>query len=150
MGKKFVAIIILAILAAVFMFTSCSGQGEPPEAAIKINSKDIELERGSYQWTSRYMLSYNTVGTDAASPSQMAEHIKAVQINKKSFGLLSFKSHFPPEIHAYLWKKEDRGKELTIKNNQLTLPTEKGRHVIEIEAQWQNGDVSYTFVVEVK
>lgn len=150
MGKKFIVIIIFAVLASVVMIKFFSGQGEPPEAFIKINGKDIALERGSYQWTSRYMLSYSTEIADAASPNQMAEHMEAVGIKQKSVGEITFSDDSNPKIHAYIWSSSERSKALTMKNNKLILPTEPGKHVIEVESIWKKGNASYVFVVETQ
>ncbi|PKG23134.1 hypothetical protein [Niallia nealsonii] len=150
MGKKFMVIIIFAVLAAVLVFRFCSSQGEPPEAFIKINGKDITMKRGSYQWTSRYLLSYSTEIADAASPNQIAENMEAVGIKQKSVGDIAFHDDSNPKIHAYIWSGTERSKELTIKNNKLTLPAELGKHVIEVETKWKKGNASYTFVVDIQ
>ena len=150
MHKKLLAVIILASILAACMFISCSGQGEPPEGMISINGEEKKLAKGSYQWTTRYMLSSQTVGTDAASPNQMAEYIKAIQIEKQTIAAVVFKDGSKPVLHAYIWKQNERSAELATKDNQLVLPTEKGKHVIEITAKWPKGNASYTFVAEVK
>ncbi|XKI12455.1 hypothetical protein GGGNBK_12450 [Sporosarcina sp. ANT_H38] len=53
-----------------------------------------------------------------------------------------------PELSVYIWAAE-RSTDI-IEGNELTVPITSGRYFYEVVSKWPNGEVSYTFVVEVK
>ncbi|MTT30721.1 hypothetical protein GMB86_01670 [Terrilactibacillus sp. BCM23-1] len=76
--------------------------------------------------------------------------MKRVKIKHHTAASIQVKDHSKPKLSAYEWVSDDQRHELSVKNNALTLPNETGKHVIEITADWPNGNASYTFVVEVE
>ncbi|MFD2443042.1 hypothetical protein ACFSO7_03505 [Bacillus sp. CGMCC 1.16607] len=85
------------------------------------------------------------VQTDAASPNQIAEHFKAIIVepNRK----VSIEIEQNPNLSVYFWNYEG---EVDLQDGQITVPASKGRYIYEVLAIWSNGQVSYTFVVEIK
>lgn len=146
--KYFFTILMLFLLIVV----GCSNETkeEPPEAIVKINDENIETARGTYQWEKKRLLSNTTVIADAAAPFQIAEDMKAKIVEQSSVANVEFNDGSQPQLQAYLWEGEKRGEELPLNQHYITLPSEKGKYVIEINAKWSNGDSSYTFVVEVQ
>ncbi|WP_141992578.1 hypothetical protein [Bacillus sp. B4EP4a] len=146
--KYFFAILMLFLLIVV----GCSNETkeEPPEAIVKINDENIETARGTYQWEKKRLLSNTTVIADAAAPIQIAEDMKAKIVEQSSVANVEFNDGSQPQLQAYLWEGEKRGEELPLNQHHITLPSEKGKYVIEINAKWSNGDSSYTFVIEVQ
>lgn len=146
--KSFFAILMLLL----FIVVGCSNETkeEPPEAIVKINDKNIETVRGTYQWKKKSLFSNTTVIADAAAPFQIAEDMKAKIVEQRSVANVAFNDGSQPQLQAYLWEGEKRGEELPLNQHHITLPSEKGKFVIEMNAQWPNGDSSYTFVVEVQ
>ncbi|MGX2960646.1 hypothetical protein JNUCC23_15430 [Peribacillus sp. JNUCC 23] len=122
----------------------------PPDVIVKINGENIEIARGTYQWETKGLFSNQTVIADAAAPFQIAENMKAKIVEQSSVADIEFNNGSQPQLHAYLWEEEKRGEELPLNQHKITLPLEKGKYVIEIHAEWTNGDSSYTFVVEVQ
>lgn len=148
-NKKYLFAIILLFLIIV---VGCSSETteEPPEAILKINDENIETVKGTYQWKSKGLFSNKTIIADAASPFQIAENMKAEIIQQSSLANIEFNDGSQPQLHAYMWEEENRGEALLVNQRQITLPSEKGKYIIEIHAEWTNGDSSYTFVVEVQ
>jgi uncharacterized protein YfaS (alpha-2-macroglobulin family) len=146
--KYFFAILMLFLLIVV----GCSNETkeEPPEAIVKINDENIETARGTYQWEKKRLLSNTTVIADAAAPIQIAEDMKAKIVEQSSVANVEFNDGSQPQLQAYLWEGEKRGEGLPLNQHHITLPSEKGKYVIEINAKWSNGDSSYTFVIEVR
>lgn len=146
--KKLYAILMLLLL----IVGGCSNETkeEPPEAKVKINDVNIETARGTYQWKKKSFLSNTTVIADAAAPFQIAEDMKAEIVEQSSVANVEFNDGSQPQLQAYLWEEEKRGEELPLNQHNITLPSEKGKYVIEMNAKWSNGDSSYTFVVEVR
>lgn len=148
-NKKYLFAIVMLFL---FIVVGCSSKikEEPPEAIVKINNETIEIVKGTYQWETKGLFSNNSVIADAAAPFQIAEDMKAKIVEQSSVANIEFNDGSQPQLRAYLWEEEKRGAELPLNQHQIILPSEKGKYVIEINAEWSNGDSSYTFVVEVQ
>ncbi|WP_028391979.1 hypothetical protein [Bacillus cihuensis] len=151
-NKKYVFAIIMLF---IFNVVGCSSKSAeeppeiPPDAIVKINGEKIETARGTYKWESKGLFSNKTVIADAASPLQIAENMKAEIIDQSSLANIEFNDGSLPQLQAYIWEEENRGEALLVNQHQITLPSKKGKYVIEIYAEWTNGDSSYTFVVDV-
>ncbi|MEK5330304.1 MULTISPECIES: hypothetical protein [unclassified Lysinibacillus] len=121
----------------------------PPSMAgwVHVNGKKFEMEAGGYQWERKKWLTTETVQTDHASPNQVAEKLQAIQLEPNMNMRIEVEEN--PEIFVYLWNENGRDNEIMLKNNEMAAPSNKGRYIFEVLARWSNGEVSYTFVVEV-
>ena len=72
---------------------------------------------------------------DAAAPFQIAEEMEAKIVPQDSVGNIEFNDNTEPELNVYLWEGENRAKELSLKQNQLILPSQVGRYLIGIFAR---------------
>jgi hypothetical protein len=150
---KITKFIFALVTVMLLIITGCSGgtgKEEPPEAIVEINDGTIETSKGTYKWETQVFLSKNVVIADAAAPFQIAEEMEARIVPQGSIANIKFSDTSKPQLNVYLWEEEKRGKELSLIRNQLTLPSQIGRYVIEIFARWSNGEASYTFVVEIQ
>ncbi|MFJ5621614.1 hypothetical protein ACIQD3_02565 [Peribacillus loiseleuriae] len=151
--KKYLFTIIMLF---IFNVVGCSSEATeeppemPPEVIVKINGENIETARGTYKWESKGLFSNKTVIADAALPFQIAANMKAEIIEQSSLANIEFNDGSQPQLHAYLWEEEKRGEALLVNQREITLPSEKGKYIIEIHAEWTNGDSSYILVVEVQ
>ncbi|MGG0485249.1 hypothetical protein ABEY65_17780 [Priestia aryabhattai] len=146
--KKYLLLILLVFL---LFLNGCSTniRKEPPQLIATVNKERIEATRGTYQWETKNFLSNTTTVADAASPFQIAQNIKPQTVKVNSTVNVEFNDQSQPKVHAYLWDKEERTKELSLDQNQVILPSKRGKYVIEISSKWTNGDASYTLVVNV-
>ncbi len=103
---------------------------------------------GGFRWERKQGSGTQIVQTDAASSYQIAENFKAFALEQDQKITIEIEEN--PELVIYLWNKNGREKEITLTDNQITAPTSKGRYIYEVLAKWTNGEVSYTFFVEVK
>ncbi|MHC0038255.1 hypothetical protein [Pseudoneobacillus sp. C159] len=132
--------------------TDLTDENFPPHMAafITIGEDEFPIEEGGYKWERRKGLGMETVQTDHAGPSQMAQYLEPIHVkpNQK----LGIKIEKDPDIAAvYLWNEEGRRlKEIQLDVNQIIVPSESGKYIYEVIANWANGSVSYTFVVELK
>ncbi|MFC5587453.1 DUF3221 domain-containing protein [Sporosarcina soli] len=113
-----------------------------PLGLVTIHETTYEMTRGGFTWTK----GNQTVQTDAASPTQIAESIEAIVTepnSKVSIGIAQ-----DPHLSVYLWEVERN--DFISEGNELIIPHSSGRYVYEVIAKWSNGEQSYTFVVEVK
>lgn len=119
---------------------------------IHTNGTKYEIVSGGYKWERKQGLNTQIVQTDAASPNQIAEKIKpiALEPNQK----INIEIEENPQLSVYLWNQNGIEKEMNLHANQITVPSSKGKYIYEVLAklsnQEVNGEVSYTFVVEIQ
>ncbi|PUB11442.1 hypothetical protein C8K15_11370 [Paenisporosarcina sp. OV554] len=157
-------LLVAIILFSSLWVTGCSGNtfnaGKdtavvsknefPPSipGVVKVNNTKHEMVAGGYKWEREQGSETQVVQTDAASPYQIGEDFKAITLEQNQKITIEIEEN--PELVVYLWNKDGREKEITLNENQITAPASKGRYIFEVLAKWTNGEVSYTFVAEVK
>jgi hypothetical protein len=158
------SLLFAIILFSSLWITGCSGgmvnagkevkvvsENEFPPSTpgvIKVNNTQYEMGVGGYKWERKLGSETQIVQTDAASPYQIAEDFKVISLEQNQKVRIDIEEN--PHLVVYLWNKAGREKEITINENQITAPASKGRYIYEVLAKWTNGEVSYTFVAEVK
>ncbi|WP_231618287.1 hypothetical protein [Fictibacillus sp. 23RED33] len=156
--------LIIAIIIFSFCITGCSistdGNGQqaanhmnydfPPamKGFVNVNGNKYEMKSGNYKWERKKGSETEAVTTDAASPSQIAEAFNAISVKPSANIHIEIQDH--PKISVYHWYENDRDKEVILKNNRIAVPSSEGRYIYEVLAKWSNGEVSYTFVIDVK
>ncbi|SNX68675.1 hypothetical protein SAMN05877753_102652 [Bacillus oleivorans] len=141
--------LLIILTWIVFFISGCSNKEEPPEAIVKINNVTVETEKGSYQWLAEGIFTKKLIHADAAPPLDIAKNMNSKIVKESLVANIEFNDGSQPQWEAYLWGEGEIEKILSSYDKELTLPTETGRHVIEIRANWANGNASYVFVVEV-
>ncbi|WP_226577607.1 hypothetical protein [Halobacillus litoralis] len=136
----------------ICMFVSgCSNyaNGEPPELTVQVGEESISAVKGTYMWETEDLFSNKSVVADAMAPHQIAEDIEIQIVKPGQTAAFTFSDNSSPEVNAYIWE-ESRGNELKMDGNNVVLPSDKGKYIVEVMARWENGESSYTFVIEVR
>lgn len=148
------------LIFALFLMTSCSTNAgketeamnhefpPPMKGLVMINGLEYQLEKGDYKWKRIIGNGQEEMQTDYASPYQMADNIES--INVKSNQKATIQIDEKPSIKIYLWNEKGRGQEIEHINNQFNIPASKGRYIYEVLAEWNDGTISYTFVLEIE
>lgn len=150
--------LFFAIVFFSFWLTGCANGSDevevnqndfPPSMLgfVNVNGKEYEMKAGNYSWERKKGLETEVVVTDAASPYQIGKEFSAISLEPNTNINIEIEEN--PKLSVYLWNENGRGEEIILKNNQFTAPTNKGEYIYEVLAEWSNGEVSYTFVVEV-
>ncbi|MGI8313879.1 hypothetical protein [Halobacillus mangrovi] len=146
---KYLSIILLSLT----IVTGCmkdSVDEEPPDLTVNIEQKDFPAVKGTYTWETKGLFSNEAVIADAAAPYQIAEDMNIETVKPGGNATLNFSDDSNPKINTYTWKDQRRSKELEVNHNKISLPSKRGKYVVEVMAHWSNGESSYTFLVEVK
>ncbi|WP_318614547.1 DUF3221 domain-containing protein [Sporosarcina sp. YIM B06819] len=116
----------------------------PPNLAgfIDIDSARFNMEKGGFRWTK----GNQTTTTDAAGPTQIAENFEAIFAEANSKAKIVIEQN--PSLSVYAWNA--KREEIAVEEGLISLPATSGRYIYEVVAEWTNGEVSFTFVVEVK
>lgn len=147
--------LFFAYVLILFLLTGCASRadelsGEFPPAmsgAVIVEEKTYKLEEGNSRWERKQGLETEVTTTDAPSPSQLAEVVEVIQIEPNTDILIEIEQN--PAQTVFLWNGTNRDKEIKLTNNKFPAPSSQGRYVYEVFAEWPNGEVSYTLVVEV-
>jgi Protein of unknown function (DUF3221) len=116
----------------------------PPNLAgfVDIDGTRYDMANGGYRWTKGNQVTQ----TDAAGPTQIAENFEAIVVAVNSKAKIMIEQN--PSLSVYTWNAEQET--VAVEDGQISLPATSGRMIYEVVAKWTNGEVSYTFVVEVK
>jgi hypothetical protein len=120
----------------------------PPSMSAVIYDKEYKMEAGGFRWEIKQGSTTQVIQTDAASPNQIAEHFEPIVLGENS--KVDVVTENNPEITVYLWNEDERVKEITLNNHQIQVPADKGQYIYEVIGKWNNGEASYTFVVEIQ
>ena len=115
----------------------------PPAIAgfVTIDGTRYPMAKGSFKWTK----GNQTVQTDALAPTQIAENFKAITVKQSSKAFIEIDQN--PNLKVYVWEYDQR--KLTFQGTEIPLSTMKGRTIYEAVATWSNGEVSFTFVIDI-
>ncbi|HYK74943.1 MAG TPA: DUF3221 domain-containing protein [Pseudoneobacillus sp.] len=122
------------------------GNEFPPSSPgfIQVEDTRYEMAKGGYRWKK----GNSVVLTDAASPLQIAENFKPIEVAPNSIATIEIGQN--PNVSTYTWSGNTKASYHNIKENRITMPAIKGQYIYEVTAKWTNGEVSYTFVVDIK
>lgn len=121
-----------------------SGKEFPPtpEGVIKAGNQSYEMEQGNYQWRK----DGTVISTDHAGPTQIAQSYTPVPVEPNE--TLKIKVEGEPNLTAFIWESDVRTE--IANGTEMIMPEKPGRYIYEVVAKWKNGEVSYTFVVQVQ
>lgn len=148
--KKFsITLLVLIVLAFGIYFVIGLFNAKPPSPIITVEEKKIEVAQGSYCWDGLY----NSICVDTLSPPMLIDHheIKPVIISPESELKIEFnKEPNKNTLGVNRWLNDNEVKNISLSNNVLIAPKEKGVYVYDVHARWEKGDSSYAFVIEVR
>ncbi|MEH7347084.1 hypothetical protein V7122_24935 [Bacillus sp. JJ1532] len=149
MNKFLITLLVLVVLATGIYFVIGLFNSNLPKLTITFGEKKLEVERGSYCWDGLL----NSICADTISPPMLVEHhkIKPVIVSTGSELKIEFKIE-PKEntLGVNRWLSNSEVENVSLSNNILTVPKEKGVYIYDVHAGWDKGSSSYAFVIEVK
>jgi hypothetical protein len=141
---------LFLILFVILVGCTPSGSvGSPPPVSVVVNDSTYNTKLGSYSWSSKGLLSSIGVDADGESPYNIAIDMEPIPVRKSS--KIEILTENKPTLSVYIWDDESTGDyEVPLDDNMLEVPDEPGRYVYEVYAEWDQGNGSYTFVIEVE
>ncbi|WP_225986053.1 hypothetical protein [Psychrobacillus glaciei] len=154
MNKRFYALLILVVTILV----GCSSQhtvlNKPPNVLIEIGKETYETKLGTYCWNNEN----NGVCVDTVGPIELLKGTEPIHV--KSGDQIKFVMNYEPKPNEFSVTQMNNSEqiEISIKDNQITAPTEKGTYYYSYSVWWMddhlenvsNGDAFYAFVIQVK
>ena len=107
------------------------------------------MVQGSYCWDGLL----NSICADTSSPPELVKNqrLKPVVVSPESEIKIEFKIE-PNEntLGVNNWISDNEVEEVSLCNNVLIAPKEKGVFVYDVHASWEKGSSSYSFIIEVQ
>lgn len=119
-----------------------------PTLEILYKVKHIDAERGAYSWTIHNANGTQaTINVDSSGPTELVKNSTPLSVSPGSTLALSFSDN-PANIIINILK-DSKSISQTITNNIVVTPESKGLVVYEVIATWNQGTVTYAFLVNV-
>ena len=144
--KTFVLIFIGLIVIAILIFEPF--RSEPPTPSVTIGNVNIHTTQGSFCWEGP--ISSQCVDKIYTSPLEMAAEHKPTVVSSNEEVTIKFKKAPLGKLVVTQWVGENNTKIITVKNDKIKVPKEKGIYVYSVIANWEKGSGSYAFSIEVK
>lgn len=144
--KIFVLIFISLIVTAILIFEPF--RSEPPTPSVTIGNVGIPTTQGSFCWEGP--ISSQCVDKIYTSPLEMAAEHKPTVVPSNEEVTIKFKESPLGKLVVTQWIDEDNTTSITVKNDKIKVPKEKGVYVYYVTANWEKGRGHYAFSIEVK
>ncbi|PAD34663.1 hypothetical protein [Terribacillus saccharophilus] len=148
--RKAIAVVSCLLLLGCLLFFAfqwdvSSSESTPPVLQVQAGEEIITANQGGYCWNERG----KAVCVDATDPAEDLEERQGV--SAVSGGNVELVFDNPPyaiEVEGKSiggrWEKQQ------INNLQMELPETKDNYIYRVSGQWEQGDVSYAFLVRAK
>ncbi|SDC43523.1 hypothetical protein SAMN05421663_102413 [Terribacillus halophilus] len=143
----FVSGVLFASVVLLLIFQRNENPSEPTSPDLKVHAGEevITAKRGGYCWNENG----KAVCVDAADPAEDLDEDQGLRAVSGGNVELEFDS--PPEVIEIEGKSEGgRWEELQMNDLQLKLPEPKDNYIYRISGQWEQGDVTYAFLVKAE
>ena len=144
----FILIAIVALTVGSYFVIELLNSN-PPKPILTVEGKKVEVAQGSYCWEG--LIDAKCV--DTVSPHEIinVKNLKPITVSAQSELKIKYKIE-PIEntLGVNRWINNKDSESIPIKRNVIRLPKEKGKHVYNVFANWDNGSSNYIFVVEVR
>ncbi len=147
MRKGFWLVLLIVVVGLVLYVEPF--RGSPPEPDVSVNGRNIGVTSGSSCWHS--LLNSKCIDLSDTTPLDMAADQTPTVVKPGQKIEVAFNDGPAPErIQTEQWLKDVRTKTVQLKNEDLTVPTEKGLYIYHVSAWWKKGDGNVAFSVQVK
>ncbi|OIN66573.1 hypothetical protein BLD48_09640 [Exiguobacterium sp. KRL4] len=140
--------LILLLVGGLILFFE-PFRGAPPEPEVTVKGTSLETTSGSYCWHS--LLRGQCVDYIYTTPLDMTAKQTPTVIKPGAIIDVTYNDGpTPKRIKVEEWQQNGTRKKVRLKDNQLTVPTEKGLYTYHVSAWWGKGDGNVAFLIDVK
>ncbi|WP_197205641.1 hypothetical protein [Cytobacillus firmus] len=145
---KYKKIFILFIISFTIIILSAKNEYTPKPPILTVNSEKISIPttQGSYCWNGLL----KDICVDMVSPPELINSKPIIVPENTSLKLNFSKKPKKNSITVNIWDNNISSKKVDFKNNILKVPKEKGTYIYDVNAEWQKGNSSYVFVIQIK
>ena len=147
-GIRKISVLILIGFIVIGILVFEPFRSEPPTPSVTIGDIDIHTTQGSFCW--KGLISGQCVDKIYTSPLEMAAKHKPTVVSSNEEVTIKFKKAPLGKLVVTQWVGENNTKSITVKNDKIKVPKEKGIYVYSVIANWEKGSGSYAFSIEVK
>lgn len=144
MGKRMIALLAALFLSACGTESAKLPEQDLPELTVRLGGEDYLAARGSYCWSEAKTA---TCADASGNPFDYEKFSGKISARSGDEANLVF-SHAPQSTQVNVQAEGEP--ESYISPGQVTIPDGPGRYGYTVHAEWQQGDVSYFFIVEAE
>lgn len=145
--KRIVVPLVIIIVLGVVSYLLFNNN--PPDPIVTVKGDKIEVVQGSYCWRGFI----NAECVDMISPPDIIKHeeLKPFVVSPGEKMLIEFKKEPKKNtLVVNIWINNEETESVSISDNVLLAPKEKGIYVYDVSARWERGSSSYAFVIVVE
>lgn len=119
----------------------------PPGLIISVGENTFGTVRGTYSWNYSNGDGTSTgINSDSAAPPYLVKDYQAIDVVSNNEVKLDFQKP-PIDYQVRVWSPENN---IVASYNEVDLTKHKGRVIYEVLATWEQGTVTYSFVLNIK
>lgn len=147
-GKYELNKIVLLILV-VFILTGCNGLPndtiKTPEGKVTVDGEPYKMISGDYEWKENNI---DISSKSIPNLNEMAELFETLEVDKGE--KLKFEIDQKPSSFTVIKIDEDgQSDNVEVIEDEITMPSESGYYIYQIETIWPNGKQKFVFDVNV-
>ncbi|MBK3495176.1 hypothetical protein JFL43_09980 [Viridibacillus sp. YIM B01967] len=148
--KKIILIMVsLGLIGFGIYSVSTKIYFEPPMPKVTIKDTKIPTTQGSYCW--KVIGMGRCVDKVYASPFEMGQEHTPVAVQPNSKIDIQFNSEpLPGSLVVEEWVNENTSDNVEIKDNKITVPSQKGIYIYHITSNWQQEIAVMLFSIEIE
>lgn len=141
---------IVFIILGVFNLTGCNGFPNgtisQPEGKVIVDGERFIMIPGDYEWKED-----NVEISSKTNPNinELVEPFETLDVAKGE--ILNFEiDENPSSVTVYKVDEEGKSEIVDVEDNEITMPSESGYYIFQLETIWPKGNQEFVFDVNVK
>ncbi|MEK9198439.1 membrane lipoprotein lipid attachment site-containing protein [Ureibacillus sp. FSL E2-3493] len=141
---------IVFIILGVFILTGCNGFPNDtisqPEGKVIVDGERFIMIPGDYEWKED-----NVEISSKTNPNinELVEPFETLDVAKGE--ILNFEiDENPSSVTVYKVDEEGKSEIVDVEDNEITMPSESGYYIFQLETIWPKGNQEFVFDVNVK
>lgn len=156
---KLIRIVMKICLTSTLLLAGCQADSideavqqpllAPPSPVITWKEKSATTVPTSFCWK----VDGEATCTDTAAPPEIIAEKKPSPLQVQPGAILTISYDLPPEEQSMVltqWIGSSRIEQTLENENQWRAPEQPGWYLLDVRAQWDQGDAGHAFVIEVK
>lgn len=117
-----------------------------PQGKVIVGNKDYRMVIGEFEWKEVDFEARKVSDSDVCELADQFPTIEVVEENKLTLDI----EQGPSSIMVNQWDEDGTIVETELLDNEIILPEDAGYYIFELIAEWNEGEITYVFDVDIK
>lgn len=137
--------ILVFICCAILLGRSTSIDQVPASGKIIVGEDEYEMRTRAYSSDGK------KVKIHSVEPTSVQEAVKDFETLTMEQGTeVEIEIEESPVLTVFEWDEKAEKKEIPLEDNKITIPSNLGVYIYEVQAEWTDGEAFFVFDVEVE